>query len=68
MDVTPIYVGNSLAVGIANNTIKRQRSHAMNMCYFWIVNQVTMGNFEVIWVPVLELENLEKLLNEASPS
>ena len=31
---TPIHVNNATAVGIVNNTIKRQRSQAMNMQYF----------------------------------
>ena len=34
---TPIHVDNSTAVGIVNNTIKRQRSRAMNMRYFWLL-------------------------------
>ena len=34
---TPIHVDNTTAVGIVNNTIKRQRSHAMNMRYFWLL-------------------------------
>ena len=34
---TPIHVDNTTAVGIVNNTIKRQRSRAMNMRYFWLL-------------------------------
>ena len=36
---TPIKTDNSTAVGIVNNTIKRQRSHAMEMRYFWLLDQ-----------------------------
>ncbi len=31
----PVYCNNATAVGIANNTIKRQRLQAMEMRYFW---------------------------------
>ena len=34
---TPIHVDNTTAAGIVNNTIKRQRSRAMNMRYFWLL-------------------------------
>ena len=34
---TPIHVDNTTAVGIVNSTIKRQRSRAMNMRYFWLL-------------------------------
>ena len=36
---TSIYVDNTTAVGIVNNTIKRQRSRAMEMRYFWLLCQ-----------------------------
>ena len=42
----PIYVNNSTAHRIANNTIKRQRSRTMNMRYFWVVSQVTQQVFK----------------------
>jgi hypothetical protein len=32
---TPVYCNNATAVGIANNSIKQQRSRAMEMRYFW---------------------------------
>jgi len=35
---TPIHVDNTTTVGIANNTIKRQRSRAMEMRYFWLLD------------------------------
>ena len=31
----PVHCDNATAVEIANNTIKRQRSRAMEMRYFW---------------------------------
>ena len=36
---TPIHVYNTTAVGIVNNTIKCQQSHAMEMRYFWLLDQ-----------------------------
>ena len=35
---TPIHVDNTTAVGIVNNTIKRQRSKAMEMRYLWLLD------------------------------
>ena len=51
---TPIHVDNSTAVGIANNTVKRQCSRSMVMRYFWIADQVRRGIFNVKWHPGLE--------------
>jgi hypothetical protein len=44
---TPIHCDNSTAAGIANNTIKRQRSRSMEMRYFWIADQVARKQFAV---------------------
>ena len=38
---TPIHIENTTAVGIVNNTTKRQRSRVMDMRYFWIIDQET---------------------------
>ena len=35
----PIHCDNTTTVGIVRNTIKRQRSRAMNMRYFWLMCQ-----------------------------
>ena len=34
---TPVHVENTTAVGIVNNSIKRQRLRAMNVRYFWLL-------------------------------
>ena len=44
---TPIHTDNKTAAGIANSTVKRQRSRAMDMRYFWVNDQVEQGNFNV---------------------
>jgi hypothetical protein len=35
---TPIHINKTTTVGIVNNTIKRQWSHAMEMQYFWLLD------------------------------
>jgi hypothetical protein len=44
---TPIHVDNTTAVGIANDTIKKQRSRSFEMRYFYACDQVKAGNFVV---------------------
>ena len=48
---TPIHVDNATAVGIANNTIKKQRSRAMDMRYFWVADQVDQDKVNASWHP-----------------
>ena len=38
---TPIHVDNTTAEGIVNHTIKRSKSRAMEMRYFWLLDQDT---------------------------
>jgi hypothetical protein len=38
---TPIHIGNTTTVNIVNNTIKQQRSRAMEMQYFWLLDGET---------------------------
>eukprot|EP00804_Cyclotella_cryptica_P030315 CCRYP_011859-RA/>CCRYP_011859-RA protein AED:0.28 eAED:0.28 QI:0/0/0/1/1/1/2/0/557 len=51
---TPIHCDNSTAAGIANNTVKRQRSRSMEMCYFWIADQVASENSPSSGIPALK--------------
>ena len=46
---TPINCDNLTAVGIANDTVKKQRSRSMEMRFFWITDQVRQGYFDVQW-------------------
>ena len=48
---TPIHIDNSTAVGIVNNTIKRQRSRSMEMRYFWLLDQEAQRNFDFSYQP-----------------
>jgi hypothetical protein len=37
---TPVHCNNSTAIGIANNTVKRQRSCLMETHFFWVADAV----------------------------
>ena len=51
-----IFVDNNTASGICNSTIKRQQSRSMNGQYFWLINQVNLNTYRIVWA--LGLENL----------
>ena len=51
---TPVHVDNTTAVGIVNNTIKRQRSRAMEMRYFWLLDQKNNKYLKVWYKPGAE--------------
>ena len=48
---TPVHCDNATAVGIANNTVKRQRSRSMEMRFFWISDKIAQEMYEVSWHP-----------------
>ena len=48
---TPMHCNNATAAGIANGSVKRQWSRAMEMRYFYICDQVKNREFDVIWHP-----------------
>ena len=47
----PIHIDNTTTVGIVNNTIKRQRSRAMEMRYFWLLDAETQNLFTFHYTP-----------------
>ena len=47
----PIQCDNTTAVGIVNNTVKRQRSRAMEMRYFWLLDGKVQRRFAVYYHP-----------------
>ncbi len=49
--LTLIHCNNSTAVGIANNTVKRQRSQSMEMHFFWVADAVKQGKFDIKYYP-----------------
>jgi hypothetical protein len=44
---TPINCNNSTAMGIVNNTVKRQRARSMEMRFFWVADAVKAGKFDI---------------------
>jgi len=48
---TPVHCDNATAVGVATNTVKRQRSRAMEMRFFWIGDKVAQDMYQVAWHP-----------------
>ena len=48
---TPMHYDNAFAAGMANGTIKNQRSRSMEMQYFYVCNQVKDKQFYVRWHP-----------------
>ena len=50
----PVHCDNATAVGIANNTIKRQRSRAMEMRYFWTCEKDAQNVYSFKWHPGME--------------
>jgi len=48
---TPVHCDNATAVGIANNTVKRQRSRSMEMRFFWIGDKIAQEMYGVSWHP-----------------
>ena len=49
--LTPMHCDNKTAAGIANDTLKKQRSRSMEMHFFYITDQVNRGYFDVQWHP-----------------
>lgn len=48
---TPIHCDNNTAAGIANDTVKKQRSRSLEMRFFWVTDQVRRNRFNVEWHP-----------------
>ena len=47
----PVHCDNATAVGITNNTVKRQRSRSMEMRYFWVSDKIAQNAYDVRWHP-----------------
>jgi len=48
---TPVHCDNATAVGIASNTVKRQRARAMEMRFMWVGDKIAQEMYELIWQP-----------------
>jgi len=51
---TPVHCDNATAVGIACNTVKRQRSQLMEMQFFWLGDKVAQEMYDITWHPGME--------------
>ncbi len=51
---TPVHCNSVTAVGIANNSIKQQRSRSMEMRFFWVGDKIAQNMFNVSWHPGME--------------
>ncbi len=40
-----------MVLGIANNSVKRQHLHSMEMGYFWLCDKVTQDDDDIRWHP-----------------
>jgi hypothetical protein len=47
----PVHCDNATAIRITNNTIKQQRSRAMEMRYFWVGDKVAQDRYSLNWHP-----------------
>jgi hypothetical protein len=48
---TPVHCDNAMAVGIENNSIKRQQSRSMEMRFFWVGDKIAQNMYDVSWHP-----------------
>ena len=51
---TPIHVDNTTVIGIVNSTIKCQQLPAMEMRYFWLLDQEYQNYMDFKYHPGLE--------------
>ena len=51
---TPVHVDYITAVGIANDSVKKQRSRSMEMRFFWVTDQVKNKQYLLKWHPGME--------------
>jgi hypothetical protein len=48
---TPVHCNNATAVGIANSTVKQQRTRSMEMIFFWISDKCAQEMYSLHWHP-----------------
>jgi hypothetical protein len=46
---TPIQTDNGCAAGVANETVKKCRSKAIDMRFYWIRDRIKQGQFMISW-------------------
>jgi hypothetical protein len=48
---TPMQCDNTVATGLANDSIKPKRTKAMDMRFYWIKDRVNQAQFRIFWKP-----------------
>ena len=48
---TPVHCDNATDIGIANNSVKCQRSRSMEMRFFWISDKCAQDMYKFSWHP-----------------
>ena len=48
---TPLRIDNTVAIGLAQNSLNARRSKSMDMRYFWLVDRVAQNQFVVEHIP-----------------
>jgi hypothetical protein len=48
---TPVNCNNTMAIGIANNSIKKQHSWSMEMLFFWLGDKIAQNMYDLSWHP-----------------
>jgi hypothetical protein len=48
---TPLKTDNSTAKGILTGEMKQKHTKAMDMRFYWLVNRVKQGHFQIYWEP-----------------
>ena len=51
---TPVHCNNVTTVGIANNSIKRQHLHSIEMRFFWVGDKIAQSMYDISWHPRME--------------
>ena len=63
---TPIKTDNSVAEDIVPNTVKKKRSKAMDIKFYWMKDRVKQKNFFIYWKP--GIQNMGDCFHETSPT
>ena len=48
---TPLQTDNECAEGILNDTVKQNRSKAIDMRFYWLKDRISQGQFTIFWKP-----------------
>ena len=55
---TPIRTDNSTANGFLNESIKAKRTKAIDMRFYWLIDQMNQNQFTVYWNSVIQTSGI----------